>query len=105
MSFTKRLALLAIFFNVPSAATNYQPESLSSENKVLNVTLTIDLVTSLNGTRVAPGYNGGPIGPTLRVKPGDLLTVTLVNNLGPGSDLDTELYEYIQDSSADAVNR
>ena len=63
------------------------------------------MVTSLNGTRVAPGYNGNPTGPTLRVKPGDVLTVTLINNLQPGLELDKELYAYTKDFSADAINR
>lgn len=104
MSFTQKIALLGILV-ASSTSTNYQPDSLSSTNNALDVTLNIAMVTSLNGTRVAPGYNGSPTGPTLRVKPGDLLTVTLVNNLEPGSELDTELYEYTQDSSVDAMNR
>lgn len=37
---------------------------------------------------------GQPIGPTLRVKPGDLLTVTLNNSLPAGSSVDRELYDY-----------
>ena len=100
MRFTS-LTLLAL----PAAVANYQPDTLSSVDNVLDVTLTVDMATSLNGTRTAPGYNGSPVGPTLRVKPGDLLKVTLINNLDPVSDLDKELYAYTKDFSADAVNR
>jgi L-ascorbate oxidase len=52
---------------------------------------------SLNGTRFSRQFNGGPVGPTLRVKPGDLLTVTLNNNLVASPPRDLELLEYIQD--------
>jgi FtsP/CotA-like multicopper oxidase with cupredoxin domain len=89
----------------------FQPEVLSSENGLLEVTLTVDMVESLNGiewsetgTRLAPGYNGLPVGPTLRVRPGDTMKVTLRNNLPPGSDLDKELYAYVRDAESDENN-
>lgn len=83
---------------------NLQPEQLVSENGKLDVTLTVDLVSSLDGNRLAPGYNGKPMGPTLRVKPGDTLTVTLTNNLDPSSDYDKELLNYVQDPNSDENN-
>jgi FtsP/CotA-like multicopper oxidase with cupredoxin domain len=73
-------------------------------NGRLDVTLQVDMLESLNGTRVAPGYNGAPIGPTLRVKPGDVLAVTLQNNLPAGSSLDRELYNYVMDPVNEANN-
>jgi hypothetical protein len=81
-----------------------QPPELVSENGLLEVTLTVDFVTSLNGARVAPGYNGLPFGPTLRVKPGDTLRVTLVNNLPSVSAIDRELWDYVYNPEANYVN-
>jgi FtsP/CotA-like multicopper oxidase with cupredoxin domain len=85
------------------------PDELISENGRLDVTLTVDLVTSLNGTRIAPGYNGKPVGPTLRVKPGDTLRVTLVNNLDATSvdqapEVSRALFEYVYNDKSDFVN-
>lgn len=76
---------------------NYQPEELKSVDGLLDVTLDVAMLESLNGTRIAPAYNGAPVGPTLRVKPGDTLRVKLNNNLEPGTDVDRELYEYVLD--------
>jgi FtsP/CotA-like multicopper oxidase with cupredoxin domain len=59
---------------------------------------------SSTGFRSAPGYNGLSVGPTLRVKPGDTLTVTINNNLPPSSPLDLELHEYVLDPNSDDVN-
>jgi hypothetical protein len=86
-----------------------RPDELISENGLLDFTLTVDLVTSLNGTRIAPGYNGKPVGPTLRVKPGDTLRVTLVNKLDvtsvdQASDASRSLYEYVYNDQSDFVN-
>jgi len=84
---------------------------LVSENGLLEVTLEVGLVDSLDGIewsatgkRTGPGYNGQAIGPTLRVKPGDTLKVNLVNNLNPVSPLDRELYAYVLDPDADDAN-
>jgi hypothetical protein len=76
----------------------------ASEDGLLEVTLVVDIVTSLDGTRHAPGYNGHPTGPTLRVKPGDTLRVTLENNLEAVTSMDKELYEYVYDADSDFVN-
>lgn len=85
-------------------ALNYQPPELRSQDGSLEVTLTISMENSLNNTRYSPQFNGGPVGPTLRVKPGDLLTVHLVNNLPPSSTSDRELLAYIQDPRNEMQN-
>lgn len=91
--------LLLVALVVPSLAqvVNFQPENLVSVDGLLEVTLNVDRLESLNGTRFAPAYNASPIGPTIRVKPGDTLKVTLNNNLAPGTDLDRELNAYVMD--------
>ena len=76
---------------------NYQPPELVSQDGMLDVVLEIAMGYSLNGTRFSAQYNGGPIGPTLRVRPGDILTVTLNNNLEPSSPRDRELMAYVMD--------
>jgi FtsP/CotA-like multicopper oxidase with cupredoxin domain len=79
------------------SAANPQPVELVSVDGLLEVTLDVDFLESLNGTRIGPGYNGAPVGPTLRVKPGDTLIVTLNNNLSPATPLDRELHDYVMD--------
>lgn len=78
-------------------SNNFQPDEFVSVNGKLEVTLTVDLLESLNGTRLAPAYNGKPVGPTLRVKPGDEVSLTLRNDLPPSPDIDRELLSYILD--------
>jgi FtsP/CotA-like multicopper oxidase with cupredoxin domain len=91
-------SLLAAFAVALTRADNALPsEEFTSSDGKLEVTLEVDLVTSLNGTRNGPGYNGFPVGPTLRVKPGDTISLTLKNNLSPGSAVDRSLYEYVSD--------
>jgi hypothetical protein len=75
------------------------------------VTLNVGLVQSLEGIewsdigyRLAPGYNGGAVGPTLRVKPGDILTVTLNNKMDPSPARDLELNDYVLNTSSDDAN-
>jgi hypothetical protein len=88
-----------------------QPPEIVSSNGTLAVTLDVGLVDSLagipwstTGVRTATGYNGASIGPTLRVKAGDVLTVTLTNSLPPTSALDLELFAFIQDPDSDETN-
>jgi hypothetical protein len=64
----------------------------------------VDNLSSVGGTKIAPAYNGQPCGPTLRVKPGDTLKVTLVNNLTPMTATERELYEYILDPENEEQN-
>jgi FtsP/CotA-like multicopper oxidase with cupredoxin domain len=101
------LSTLPLYSFSSTSLSGFQPKILTSKNGRLDVTLDVVLSTSLDGRRVSPSFNGDPIGPTLRVKPGDTLTVTLNNKLPPGSDLDRELYEYTHDSKneiSDFVN-
>jgi FtsP/CotA-like multicopper oxidase with cupredoxin domain len=83
---------------------NFQPDELRSKKGRLDVKLDVVIATSLDGRRVSPTFNGKPIGPTLRVKPGDTLTVTLNNKLPPGTDLDRELYDYTHDPRNEISN-
>jgi FtsP/CotA-like multicopper oxidase with cupredoxin domain len=52
----------------------------------------------LNGSRIAPAYNGATVGPTIRFKLGDSFKVILNNNLEPVTDFDRELNEYVMDT-------
>ena len=78
-----------------------QPDEIYSKDGLLDTTLTVDYLVSLNGTRYAPAYNGKSVGPTFRVKPGDTIRITLVNNLSPESDIGRELYQYVLDPNPD----
>jgi hypothetical protein len=91
--------LVAIALPTSSAQTivNFQPVELISTGGLLEVSLDIGLIESLNGTRIAPAYNGGTVGPTIRLKPGDIFKVNLKNSLEPGSAMDRELSGYVMD--------
>lgn len=104
MGFQKALFLFACILPSLVQAQNPQLEEHISKDGQLEVTLTVDWVTSLDGERIAPGYNGKAMGPTLRVKPGDTVTVHLVNNLEPVSGYDRELYNYLRDPMSDPIN-
>jgi hypothetical protein len=69
-----------------------QPDSLESKNGVLEVTLHVNVTRIAGGSANGGGglpplsyttrsYNGKVPGPTLRVRPGDLVRITLVNDL------------------------
>lgn len=62
-----------------------QPSELRSENGVLETTLTVAYAeNTIADCRVRlRSYNGGLVGPTLRVKPGDTLKIKLDNRLPP----------------------
>jgi len=100
--------LLLVVCHANVLANNDLPsEEYVSSNGKLDVTLEVAMGTSLNGARTSPLYNGRPVGPTLRVKPGDTLTVNLVNRQEPGTATDRELYEYTtnpRDARDDDVN-
>ena len=53
------------------------------------------MVTTAALNRTAPGYNGSPVGPTLRASPGDTVRITLINNLDPSSDADVALSNFV----------
>jgi FtsP/CotA-like multicopper oxidase with cupredoxin domain len=86
------------------ACTFYQPSTIVSENGKLNFTLTIRGRTTLNGTRKSAMYNGGPVGPTIRLKTGDTLTVTLQNDLKPASNRTRDLMQYVMDPQNEIDN-
>lgn len=95
---------LFVSSNAEAITVNAQPDELVSSNGKLDVILDVKSTLSLDGTRLAPHYNSKPMGPTLRVKPGDALSVTLNNLLPPGSDLDRELYDYTHDPQNEIDN-
>jgi len=80
---------------------NFQPEELASFNGTLDVVLNISMEFTLNETRYSPQYNGGPIGPTLRLKPGDLLIVTLNNDLEPSDGDEMDNLDFVQDPDSE----
>ena len=59
------------------------PAVLTSSGGRLDLTLTAGALSLPwgSGSRYAFGYNGSVPGPTLRVRPGDIVTVRLVNQL------------------------
>ena len=61
-----------------------QPEVRESKDGVLDTTLVASVmpVQVAGGTAIMAVYEGTIPGPTLRVRPGDLLRIKLVNNLG-----------------------
>ncbi|MEW6281343.1 MAG: multicopper oxidase family protein [Candidatus Eremiobacterota bacterium] len=73
---------------VPFVPALPQPAVLRSSAGLLEVTLECRMATNQLGnlTITTPTYNGTIPGPTLRVKPGDLLRVHLVNNLPANTD-------------------
>lgn len=77
--------------SIPPGAAFIEPEELVSANGRLAVTLTAEAqsVPYGSGTRFANTYNGSVPGPTLRVRPGDELTVTLRNRLNVETNLHT----------------
>jgi len=83
-----------------------QPNQIYSKDGILDAILNVDYLLSLDGTRYAPAYNGKPVGPTFRVKPGDTIKIKLINNLLPESDTGRELYEYVSNSNpVDSMNQ
>ena len=74
----------------PGGEAGAVPE-LASEDGTLDVTLTAaEAQVPYDGTtRWAMAYNGQATGPTLRVHPGDRLTITLVNDLAEPTSLHT----------------
>jgi hypothetical protein len=88
----------------PEPEELYQPPILESADGVLDVTLTIKLAESLGNTRLSPLYNGQPMGPTIKLKPGDVLTLTLDNQLSPSSDGEKATMETLKDPEADVAS-
>jgi len=87
------------------AVSGIQPKVIESANGKLAVTL-IAKPTTLNigGVSVkANGYNGSLPGPTLRVKPGDLLTVDFKNQLGEATNLHTHGFHVSPQANSDNI--
>ncbi len=67
-----------------------QPEVVASRDGVLNARLAAAAGVRLAGRDTSAwGYNGTSPGPTLRLRPGDLLRVHLVNQLGQPTNMHT----------------
>ncbi|MDQ3886052.1 MAG: multicopper oxidase domain-containing protein, partial [Actinomycetota bacterium] len=67
-----------------------EPLELASRAGVLSVQLTAAPGIRLAGRdTIAWGFNGTSPGPTLRVRPGDLVRIRLVNHLGQATNLHT----------------
>jgi FtsP/CotA-like multicopper oxidase with cupredoxin domain len=67
-----------------------QPEIITSRGGVLDVNLTAAAGVRLAGRNTAGwGYNGTSPGPTLRVRPGDMLRVRLANHIDQPTNLHT----------------
>jgi FtsP/CotA-like multicopper oxidase with cupredoxin domain len=103
MKFLSTVIPLLVAVSMPTSAqaqvlVNYQPVELVSSGGMLEVTLDVGLLESLNGTRISPAYNGATVGPTIRLKPGDSFKVILNSNMAPSTDLDRELNEYAMDT-------
>lgn len=64
------------------------PPTFSSKDGELNITLDVKYGTyEIAGCKVhLRSYNGQPVGPTLRLKPGDTLNMTIRNQLPPESE-------------------
>lgn len=75
----------------PTDARFAEPPVIASENGRLTVTLTAAAgrVTVAGRSVQAMSYNGSVPGPTLRIRPGDRVTVDLVNRLGASTNLHT----------------
>jgi FtsP/CotA-like multicopper oxidase with cupredoxin domain len=67
-----------------------QPDEMTSRDGILDVRLTAGAGVRLAGQDTSAwGYNGTSPGPTLRIRPGELLRVRLVNHLDQPTNLHT----------------
>ena len=82
-----------------------EPEVLRSVGGRLDVTLAAAATTVAfgDGRRDALTYNGSTPGPTLRLRPGDVLTVTLVNRLDEPTNLHTHGLHVSPSGDADNI--
>ena len=91
---------------VPVGGTAFfEPASLRSSNGRLEVTLVAAgrMIPFGNGRRFAFTYNGTTPGPTLRVRPGDTLVITLVNHLDTPTNLHTHGLHVSPSGQADNI--
>ncbi len=89
----------------PGKAPFTQPRELVSANGRLDVELVAAAshVPFGDGKRFAYTYNGTTPGPTLRVRPGDTVTITLENRLGEATNLHTHGLHVSPSGKADNV--
>jgi FtsP/CotA-like multicopper oxidase with cupredoxin domain len=82
-----------------------QPVEITSQNGRLDATLVAAaaMVPYAGGARWALTYNGTTPGPTLRVRPGDVLTVTLENRLDAPTNLHTHGLHVSPEGDSDNV--
>ena len=82
-----------------------EPSVLASDGGALDVTLVAEASTVVfgEGSRWALTYNGGSPGPTLRIRPGDVLTVTLENHLDQATNLHTHGLHVSPEGDSDNV--
>ncbi len=81
------------------------PAVLTSSSGRLDLALTAGALSLPWGTgsRYALGYNGSVPGPTLRVRPGDIMTVRLVNQLDEPTNLHTHGLHVSPEGSSDNI--
>ena len=81
------------------------PAVLTSSGGRLDLTLTAGALSVPwgSGSRYALGYNGSVPGPTLRVRPGDILTVRLVNQLEEATNLHTHGLHVSPEGASDNI--
>ena len=91
--------------SAPAGAPFRQPKVLTSSNRRLEVTLRAEARTVPygDGRRFAYTYNGTTPGPTLRVRPGDTLVITLENHLDEPTNLHTHGLHVSPEGDADNV--
>jgi FtsP/CotA-like multicopper oxidase with cupredoxin domain len=94
----------ALGFAAPTSSFS-QPDVLTSSNGRLDVELVAapTKVAFGFGTRFAYTYNGTTPGPTLRVRPGDVLSITLENRLGEMTNLHTHGLHVSPSGAADNI--
>jgi FtsP/CotA-like multicopper oxidase with cupredoxin domain len=82
-----------------------EPDVLTSAGGRLDLTLVAapSKVAFGSGRRFAYTYNGSTPGPTLRVRPGDVVTLRLVNRLGEATNLHTHGLHVSPSGKADNV--
>jgi len=91
-SFIRRFLECCEERNLPDGAPFVEPPVLLSNHGVLQATLTAAVgPVTINGQQVTDAwtYNGSYVGPTLMVNPGDLMDLTLVNNVPEDTNLHT----------------
>lgn len=87
----------------PAGGDWFEPAVIASTNGRLDLTLVLEegVIASAAGRRWAITVNGSTPGPTLRIRPGDHLRITLENRLGTPTNLHTHGLHVSPTGSAD----